>query len=136
MKFFARKIGNVMRPADTESLDAFEKLPGGDKVFMCEATMPRNVKHHRLFWKLCARIGKGIGQEADWVERAFKIETGHFDLYEYGGKEHLVLRPLTFAKVDQIEFATFFEACVQIAYGKWHVPPESINDLLLPQGRE
>ena len=78
--FWVKRMKNVLVPADTESHEEFEKLPQ-DKPLRCEVKQPRNVKHHRLFWKLCARIGSGIGQSAAWVERAFKVEIGHFDIY-------------------------------------------------------
>lgn len=130
--FFARRLQNVLVPDGDESHAEFERVPRG-RILRVDVTQPRNLQHHKLFWSMCARIGQGVGQEAEWVERAFKVETGHFDLYEYGGRESLVLRSIAFSAMDQIAFRTFFERCVEIAYAKWRIPPESLADLLAPQ---
>lgn len=132
MKFWAIKRGMHLEPHGTESIEEFDRLPT-HKPLQIDVTQPRNLEHHRLFWALCARIGKGIGKDAEWVERAFKVETGHFDVYTYAGKESMVLRSISFAKMDQIAFREFFEACVQVAYRVWRIDPASVADLLVPQ---
>lgn len=129
MRFFAVKRGHGLYPADDESVAEFDKLPSG-KPLQVEAKQPRNIKHHKLYWALCARIGRGIGKDAEWIDRAFKIESGHVDVFNYGGKAHLVPRSIAFDKLDQVAFSEFFESCVQTAYSVWHVDPASVADLL------
>lgn len=132
MKFFAIRKGDALWPADDESVAEFAKLPQ-DKPLQVEAKQPRNIKHHRLYWKLCARIGHGIGRDAEYIDRAFKIETGHVDVFSYGGKAHLVPRSISFDKMDQLAFSQFFESCVQVAYNVWGVDPASVADLLVKE---
>lgn len=132
MKFWAVRHGDALFPEGTELNLEFEKVPR-DKPLQVEVSQPRNPAHHRLFWALCARIARGIGQTAEWVERAFKVETGHFDIYKYGGKEHMVLRSIAFHNMDQIQFKEFFENCVQIMYRVWKIDPASVADLLVPE---
>ena len=130
MKFWAIKHGDGLFPADDESNAEFEKVPR-ERPLQVEATVPRNPRFHRLFFALCARIGTGIGQSTEWVERAFKVETGNFEIYKYGGKEHFVLRSIAFHKMEDPEFNIFFNQCCQIMYEKWGIDPASVSDLLL-----
>lgn len=127
--FFVQRVGNSLAPDGDESIAEFADVPFG-KTLRCEVKQPRNLSHHKLFWGLCARIGKGIGHDAQWVERAFCVETGHYDIYKFGGKTHLVIRSIAFQKMDQIQFREFFEKCVQIAYSIWKIDPASVADLL------
>lgn len=129
---FVKRIGNTIVPDGDESVAVFADIPFG-KVLRCELKQPRNLLHHKLFWALCARIGKGIGQDAEWVERAFKVETGHFDFYKYRGRESMVLRSIAFHNMDQIAFRAFFEQCVEIMYHVWKIDPASVADLLVPE---
>lgn len=133
MKLWAIKRGTRLEPYGDESVAEFDRLPT-HKPLQVEVTQPRNSAHHRLFWALCARIGRGIGQEADWVERAFKVETGHYDIYNMpGGRECMVLRSIAFGKMDQIAFKDFWERCLEIMYAKWQIDPASVADLIVPE---
>lgn len=130
MRFWATRQGSTLVPTDAESLTEFERLPF-DCDLQIEATQPRNSKHNRLFFKLCSRIGSGIGRSTEWVSDAFKVETGHMDVFSYGGKEHMVLRSIAFHKMDQLAFSQFFERCIQIMYERWQIDPASVADLLV-----
>lgn len=129
MRFWAKRVGLSLVPDGDEALAEFEKLPFG-KSLQVEAKQPRNPRFHRLFWKLCARIGSGIGRDADWVERAFKTELGFYDVFSYKGKEHFVLRSIAFDKLDNTGFRDFFNGAVQVAYSTWGIDPASVADLL------
>ena len=65
------------------------------------------------------------------MERAFKVETGHFYVFRYGGKEHMVLRSTAF-HIGRVQFKEFFEDCVQIMY-RLENRPASVADLLVPE---
>lgn len=132
MRLYLRRIGNAFFADGDEANTEMEKLPQ-NKPLQADITQPRNLNHHRLFWAMCARIGTGIGQPADWVERAFKVEMGLFDVFKYGGRELPVLRSIAFSKMDQTEFSEFFERAVAIAYDRWQIPPESLAALLTPE---
>jgi hypothetical protein len=135
MQLWLKRVGNALYPDGDESIVALENLPF-DKALKAEITQPRNLQHHKLFFALCARIGKGIGKETEWVEKAFKAELGHVDIFNYGGKPHLALRSIAFHKMDQIAFNSFFNECVQVAYDQWHIDPASIADLLVPEEQQ
>lgn len=135
MRFFAKRIGDALVPDGEVSFQEFDFLPMG-KVLRIDAVQSRHIGFHRLYFALCARIGKGIGKPAEWVSNAFKVETGHYTVFHYGGKDVLQLDSIAFDKMDQVAFRTFFEECVQIAYRVWKIDPKSIADLLIPDGYE
>jgi len=130
MKFWAIRQGDALVPADTESAAEFADLPR-ERQMQVEAKVPRNPRFHRLFFKLCQRIGAGIGQTTEWVERAFKVETGNFEVFRYGGKDHFVLGSIAFHNMDDVAFNAFFNQCCQIMYERWGIDPASVADLLL-----
>jgi hypothetical protein len=133
MRFFGQRIGNGLVPDGADSVEEFERLPFG-KVLRIDAVQSRSLAHHRLFFALCHRIGKGIGRPAEWVSDAFKVETKHYHIFEYGSKAVLQLDSIAFDKMDQTAFRTFFEECVQIAYREWRIDPADLADLLIPEG--
>lgn len=130
--FFARRLQNVLVPDGDESHAEFERVPRG-KTVRCDVTQPRSLPFHKLYFALCQRIGHGIGQTTDWVDRAFRIETGHVDVFEYGGKAHLVVRSIAFHNMDGVAFKDFWESCLRVMYERWQIDPASVNDLVLPQ---
>lgn len=132
MRLWAVKRGKGLEPYGDESVTEFAHLPF-EKPLQVDVAQPRNSGHHRLFWALCARIGRGIGKDAEWVERAFKVETGHFDIYRYNNRENIVLRSIAFGKMDEIQFTKFFNDCCEIMYRVWKIDPASVADLLAPQ---
>lgn len=129
---FLQRTGNFLAPYGDASIAALETIPLG-KTLKAEITQPRNLAHHRLFFALCSRIGSGIGKPAEWVADAFKVETGRFTTYRYGGKDHMVLGSIAFHNMDQIAFRDFFEKCVEVAYRVWSIDPASVADLLVPE---
>ena len=130
MRIWVRRVGNALFPDGDEANMELEKLPM-DKPLQADLKQPRNPKFARLYWVLCTRIGQGIGKDRHWVSDAFKVEIGFCQVFNYGGKSHLVLKSTT--DLDEVAFKEYFEECVQIAYNRWNVPPESIADLLVPE---
>lgn len=132
MKFWAIRRGLHLEPGDPDSLDEFERLPT-HKLLQVEVTQPRNANLHRLYFALCARIAKGIGETTEFIDRAFRIETGHVDIFEYGGKTYLVVRSIAFHNFDNIAFKEFWERCLIVMYNRWRIDPASVADLIVPE---
>lgn len=130
MRLWVRRVGNSLFPDSTESNLEFEKLPQ-DKSLQADIKQPRNPKFSRLYWVLCARIGQGIGKDRAWVSDAFKVEIGFCQVFNYGGKSHLVLKSTT--DLDEVAFKEYFEACVACAYERWHIAPASVADILVKE---
>lgn len=134
-EFWGVKAGGALRPTDAESWEEFSKLPSG-KPLHVEVKQPRNAAFHRLYWALCARIADARGVTSENVSDVLKIATGHFQLVRtksYGDIH--IPKSISFAKMDQTEFRSFFERCVMVVYEEWKIEPESVADLLVPQER-
>lgn len=131
-RLWVKRVGNALYGDGDEALAAMELLPF-DKPLQADLRQPRNSKFSKLYWVICQRIGVGIGKDRQWVSDAFKVETGFCQVFNYGGKPHLVLKST--ANLDEVAFKAYFESCVQIAYDRWGVDPASIADILEP-GRE
>lgn len=131
MRLWLKRVGNALYPDGDDSVEALSRLPF-DKALHGQVDQPRNLKHLRLYWALCARIGKGIGKDEDFVDRAFKIETGHFAHYTLAdGRDCIVLGSIAFHKMtDQTKFDAFWKECMDIMFRIWRIAPESVNDLI------
>lgn len=138
MKLWLRRVGPALYPEDRQGRNdmqvEFDKLPRG-KSLKAEITQPRNPEFHRLYWVLCSRVANGIGKDAEWVDWALKVETGHCDVFmTRGEREVLRVRSISFAEMDEIAFRQYFNECVAVIYSVWHIDPASVADLLLPKG--
>lgn len=133
-EFWAIRKGGALHPADVESAGEFSRLPAG-KVIKVTAKQPRNAAHHRLYWVLCQRIGSGIGEEAEVVSDVLKVATGHCTVVRTKTNGMLKLpKSIAWAKMDQAEFAKFFDRCVVIICTEWGMRRpdvlEQVKDLL------
>ncbi len=131
--FWAVREGMMMRPYGAESATAFGKVPFG-KPFQVEVKQPRNSKHHRLFWTLCARIGDAVGCEHEDIAFLLKLRTGH--VRRVHTKKGIIEVPLSisFAAMDQTAFKDFFDKCVHVIYAEFGIAvPDvlaAVKDLL------
>ncbi len=131
--FWAQREGMMLRPFGQESAHALGKIPF-NKPLQVEVKQPRNSKHHRLFWTLCARIGDAVGCEHEDIAFILKSRTGH--VRHVHTKKGIVEVPMSisFAQMDQLMFKGFFDKCVQIIYTEFGIAApdvlETVKDLL------
>lgn len=131
--FWAQREGMMLRPYGSESATALGKMPFG-KALQIEVKQPRNSKHHRLFWALCARIGDAVGCEHEDIAFLLKLRTGH--VRHVHTKKGIVEIPLSisFAAMDQLMFKGFFDKCVNCIYTEFGIAVpdilEAVKDLL------
>lgn len=132
-----KRVGNALFPDGDDSSAQFAKLPFG-KSLRAEVKLPRNVRHHRLYWGLVHRIAAATGTEPEVISDLLKIETGHCVTIKSKryGQLHLP-QSISFAKMDQSQFRDFFESCVKIIYENWGIERadvlEVVSDLLAPK---
>jgi hypothetical protein len=125
--------GMTVRPFGAESATAFGKIPF-NKPFQVEIKQPRNSKHHRLFFALCARIGDAVGCEHEDIVFLLKLRTGH--VRRIHTKKGVIEAPLSisFAQMDQTMFREFFDKCVHVIYTEFGIAVpdvlEAVKDLL------
>ncbi len=133
MIFWGTREGMTIRPYGAESASAFGKMPFG-KALQVEVKQPRNSKHHRLFFALCARIGDAVGCEHEDIAYLLKLRTGH--VRHITTKKGRVEVPLSisFAAMDQTAFREFFDKCVHVIYAEFGIAVpdvlEAVKDLL------
>lgn len=130
---YLRRVGNALFPEGDEAIAELVKLPFA-KSLRGEIKQPRNPAFHRLFWALCSRIANGIGAEPESIASVFKLATGHVETVRtksYGDMK--IPKSISFAKLDEIGFRTFFDKCLQVAWLEWHLDPAEFADLLDPK---
>lgn len=125
-----RRVGNSLFPDGDESIAELSKI-AFDKSLRCEVKQPRNSQHHKLFWSVCARVASGIGAESDAVCDVLKIATGHYTLIRSKSYGEIKLpKSISFAKMDQTQFRTFFDKCMETIFTEWGIDRNAFSDLL------
>lgn len=129
MKLWLRRVGNALYASNDEAVEIMGRIPANKPLFG-DVRVPRSKSFDGLFWTMCARIGEGIGKEADWVKEALMIETGR--VHEYTtrtGKVVLIVDSMSHQAMDAVAFKRFFEECLEVIYGKWQIDPKVFADL-------
>jgi hypothetical protein len=128
--------GQSLVGADTDSVAVLGKLPFG-KLLRCEVKEPRNAGHHRLFWATCQRIADAIGSNADTVCDVLKVETNHCTWVKTKTHGRIPFpKSISFAKMDQQAFETFWESCLNVIFNEWGIERgdilAAVADILTP----
>lgn len=117
---FIHRLG-TLRPTDEDGRELLHGLSQDDLVRV-KITKPRNMKFHRLFWKLMTTVHENLPDEKrkryptpELLVSWFKIATGHVDTFHIEGKGTVhIPRSISFAKMDEIEFGAFFARCCDL----------------------
>ena len=109
---FVKHLG-ALRPADDDADTILSKLKDGDLV-KAEIKVPRNLAHHRKFWKLMSIVyeNQTYYQSPEHVCTAFKVATGHCDYLQTQRGLVGIPRSISFAKMDQPGFEKFYSDAV------------------------
>ena len=103
-----------LQPAD----DAAVKFVGRLKLYelvAVEATQPRNLAHHRKFWKLMEIVAHNQQhyKSAEEVCVGLKVGVGHADFLQTKHGLVGIPRSINFASMDQTEFDAFYSKAVE-----------------------
>lgn len=100
----------ALRPADEHAEEVIKKLTQGEAV-TCEIKKARNIKFHRLYWKLMSVVAGSLPDEysPEVVSDLVKIHTGFFTPAKT--KEGIIRLPksISFAAMSEPEFKEFFQ---------------------------
>lgn len=108
---FVRSVAGLA-PDNDAAREALLGVPIGSLV-ACEVSRPRNLKHLRLFWKMCATVGESVGVHREAVANVIKLRTGHTMTVKTAKGLHEFPKSISFAKMDQGQFSAFFnDACM------------------------
>ena len=114
MKAFFTRTVSGLSPADDEARDLLRSIKPGSTVGL-ELSRPRNIRFHRLYWGLCSAIASAIGAQSENVSDVIKLRSGHFTVVQTKTERLRLPKSISFAKMDQAEFRSFFErACVVV----------------------
>lgn len=86
---------------------------------MVEISRPRNINHHRLYWAMVSKIANAIDVEPENISDVLKLKTGHFVTVNTKSGPLQFPRSISFAKMDQAAFNTFFERCCKVIAEEW-----------------
>lgn len=128
---FTRTLTGLVPDCDN-AREALAGVPVGSLV-ACEVTRPRNLKHLRLYWKLCATVGDAVGVHRENVSDLIKIRTGHYVTVKSASGLHMFPRSISFGKLDQAGFSKFFDEACRIVCAEFipNMKPSKLRDEIL-----
>ncbi len=104
----------ALRADDDEARAILSTIKMGEAVTV-EVKKARNIKHHRLYWKLMEVVfhNQEYYRSKEELSDAFKLAVGHSETMR-GPKGSLYQKPksISFAKMDQAQFNEFFNKAV------------------------
>ncbi len=100
-------------PADEGAAELMRSIRLGECVSV-EVKRPRNIQHHRLFFALLNLVFENQEhfKTVDELRFALCIAIGHADPVVTRSGTHMKPRSISFGKMDQAEFNTFFDRAV------------------------
>lgn len=128
---FMRGVAGLV-PDDDNAKEALQGVPIGALV-ACEVSRPRNLKHLRLYWKLCATVGDAVGVHRENVSDLIKLRTGHYVTVKSASGLHMFPRSISFGKLDQAGFSKFFDEACRIVCAEFipNMKPSQLRDDIL-----
>lgn len=115
------KQPGMLIAADELARETLAKIPTGT-IVTAEPKIPRNIKHHRMFFALMTLVHENLPERSadlyPTVENlvdAMKLAVGHYETIRLpNGKTGQKLKSISFAKMDQHAFDSFFNKCCDI----------------------
>ena len=111
-----QRLTGALFPADAVSREAFDALPrlrNGD-AFRCVLTAPRNPKRNRWFHALLTVVGEAYDEPMEAVKVWLKFRLGLVEKYRVGDRIIEIPRSVSFAAMDEFEFARFCDRSVRV----------------------
>lgn len=109
---FMRTVFGLV-PSSDSAREVLAGIPVGSTLSV-DVSRPRNIRFHRLYWALCGTIADSIGANRESVSDVLKLRSGHFAVIQTANERYRVPRSISFAKMAEGEFKTFFEKCCQV----------------------
>lgn len=111
---YFRAWGGRLIPEDERAHLLLKGMKPGD-ILKVEATKARNPGHHRWFFALLKLIGDQTGENTENILFRLKVRLGYVDEVKMrNGVTHLKPRSISYASMDQTEFAKFADDVVKM----------------------
>ena len=111
-------------PVDDEGAELFRKLKLNRDVH-ADVKQRRNMRQHRLFFAILQFVKEHCAlfesRSIDEIKDAVKLACGLADKYidQEDGKTYYVLKSISPSKMDQTEFASFFNDACNVVAQRW-----------------
>lgn len=122
MDIYCRVTATGLVPMYDSDSDEVRKIKVGDTV-LCSIKRPRNYEFHKKFFALVRltleNLPETLARELDVhniddMLSCFKMDLGLFRVLTHGGRQVVKLESISFASMDNTEFARFYERCVDL----------------------
>lgn len=125
-----RRTPTGLEANNPEAQAALAKIGVGERVLV-KLHRSRNAQHHRMFWAVLSHVAQATHFETpERLLAALKLALGRYDLMTMpNGKVVPVLHSISFADMDQTEFARFYSDALNIIC-RDVLPGTSVEDLL------
>jgi len=126
-----KQFNNTFKVAFNADFEQSKKLKVGEE-YQCEIKKPRNLKFHRMFFALVNMVYENQGNylNIEELRHDLTIEAGFY--YEvtntFTGEIYKRPKSISFAKMDELEFKSFFTKFVNVVSVLLGVDNETIHE--------
>lgn len=122
MDIYCMVTATGLVPMYDSDYDESKKLKQGEKILV-SVKRPRNYENHKRFFSLLRLTVDNLPHLIQQQMQIFseeelldciKIDLGMYQTCWHGGKEMLKLDSISFAKMDETEFQTFFNKALDV----------------------
>lgn len=109
-----KRISSLI-PVDDEGKEAIDGIGQGELVRV-KITKARNLKHHKKFFSMLNLVLENQDKypTQKHLLTAVKLEAGWYEdeAVDVNGKRSYLVKSISFAKMDQVEFDKFYEEAI------------------------
>lgn len=114
MKLWLARRGRALIPTDQSSEAAVMKMEDGECAVF-EIVRPRSVNWHRMYFAICASIGRNQDppRDEDSIDHELRVLAGHYDTLFVGEHEVRVPKRIAFHKLSGDQWSELWPAMEQ-----------------------
>lgn len=115
MKIYLIRKGETFLPLSVEDHDRLKRIKEGG-IILIDYKKPRNPLFHNKFMSMVRTVFDNQEQYTD-IENllsVLKVELGHYDTMFYRDLKIRIPRSISFAKMDELQFTTFYDRAVTV----------------------
>lgn len=127
MDIFCKVTAQGLIPMYDSDYDEKQRLREGS-VVKCSITLPRNYEFHKKFFALVRLTFQNLPERLhlmlnihseDDMLACLKLDLGYANIVYHGSRAVVVTKSISFASMDQHEFETFYDRCIDTILNKY-----------------
>lgn len=129
MKIFLTRDGDTLKPLSEQDYEKLARIKDG-QIIRVDYVKPRNPLFHNKFMSM-VRVVFDNQEQYETIEEVMdviKVGVGHCNTMEWHGGEIKIPKSISFSKMDEIEFADFYNRAVTFALSRF-LPTVSKEEL-------